>query len=231
MTAICMLSHRNQPERPRQALPGTRTCRGCYSDMERCLIGEDRFTGNTRTRTPGLAELWRDLQDVLAGGGRSGGAFVTGSKDLPLPIVPVVADHRRDIADILGSWVLQHMAEWPEHGPGSLDVQLTTRWLANRLDKAATQEWVVDYATELRQLRGRAFALLDPVRTARFPVAWCVTPGCQEPLVADIATNDTLLPPVIYCAGCEAEWPPHRWIELGKAVRARQAEQQQEGAA
>jgi hypothetical protein len=230
-TGVCVLPHRNNPERERRAAPGLLICRGCYLDLERCLVGEDRWRDGARTRSPGLAELYHDLEQVLAGGGQGGAMYVSGSRDLPLPIQPVVADHRRDITEILASWVTQHMADWPETGPGTIDPKVTTRWLSLRLDKAATAEWITDYASELRALRGRAFALLDPVRTSRFPVAWCVTAGCGDMLVADIVTNDALLPPLIYCAGCGAEWPPHRWIELGRAVRKAKDQQQRNGAA
>lgn len=222
---FCVLAHRRDPDRPRRAPQGTLVCRGCRADLERALIGEDRFHHGTRTHAPGLAELHTELATILATGQRSSGSYVTGTPTHPLPISPVIADHRRDIADILGAWVLQHMADWPETGPGSYDPQITVRWLNNRLDRAVTAEaWIGDYAGELRALRGRALALLDPVRTSRFPVAWCITTNCPELLVADIATNDDMLPALIYCRGCEAEWPPHRWLELGRAVRERQAE-------
>jgi hypothetical protein len=234
---VCRLPHRHQPERERRAAPNLLICRGDLADLERCLTGEDRFRDGKRTHVPGLAELHRDLEAVLAAGGR-GTSYGAGSScfDHPLPFVPVVANHRRDIGDILASWVLNHLAERPETGPGSYDPQLTTRWLGNRLDWAARQDWIVDYAAELRMLRGRAFALLDPVRTSRFPVAWCVTPGCGQALVADIVRNDPLLPPLIYCSNddedaCNAQWPPHRWIELGKAVHKAQEQQQRNGAA
>lgn len=221
----CILAHYKDPERPRRALPGTQVCAGCHADLRSALTGEDHFDNGVRHRTPSLGELWTELEECLATGGRAGGAAVSGSRDeSPLPFTPVVADHRRDIQDILASWVLQHMAEIGLNGPPTADPTVTSRWLATHLDHAVRQDWVVDYAIELRHLRGRARALLDPVRRTRFVVAQCITQDCPGWLVADVIANDDQLPSGIYCdapadVGCGADWPPMRWMELGRLVQ------------
>jgi hypothetical protein len=231
VTSACVLPHRTQPERLRPTLPNTLVCRGCHDDLRSILIGEDRFEGKVRTRIRGLAELDRELEEAMYLTGTSGQPRTSGSREAALPFPPAIAGHRRDIADILGSWVLQHMADQPETGPGTIDPTITTRWLELRLGHAVRQDWIGDYAGELRQLRGRAHALLDPVRRTRFIVGVCTLPGCDGWLVADVVTNDSLLPSVIYCdrpaddnqEACGAEWPPHTWIRLGRALGKDQA--------
>lgn len=231
MTAICQLPHKHNPERLRPALPGTMVCRGCTDDLTRTLVGEDRFDGQVRTRIRGLAELHTELEEALTLASGSGQPRTSGSREAPLPFPPAIAGHMADIREVLASWVLQHMADRPETGPGTIDPARTARWLELRLDHAVRQDWIGDYATELRALRGRALALLDPVRRTRFIVGVCTLPGCEGWLVADIVTNDTLMPSVIYCdrpadeqrEACGTEWPPHRWIHLGRLLGKDQA--------
>jgi hypothetical protein len=212
--STCALPHRHDPHRPRPALYGLLVCPGHYDGLRAQLAGEPPTAD--RPGTTGIAGLWAALAAILPPGAAAGGARVAGTREPALPFRPVVADHRRAIADLLADWAV-HLSGRPltTTHPGRV-----AHWITDRLEVAAADPTIGDYATRLDQARRRALALLDPVVRRRVAVGFCADTGtgCPGLLGADVVVNDTALPSVIRCTECDAEWPPHRWLELGRRI-------------
>lgn len=100
------------------------------------------------------------------------------------------------------------------------------RWLDVQLDFIARQEWVVDFAEDLRALQKQ----LRPV-TGDPPIRIGLCPNtidegehsreCGAPLFAptESAKNDT-----IRCSACNRKWPRSEWESLGKLMQDRREE-------
>jgi hypothetical protein len=146
MSDLCVTPH----DGDRRALPGLRLCGSC----------RDRLTGHLAV-LPGLYER---LAGILATGG-STGQRVSGSAAEPLPINTAVADHREQIRHDLVWWCLYVAHERGLDGPANSAPHTTCAWLAPHLDwLAADQAGAQECLPVMRELAGRARALLDPDR-------------------------------------------------------------------
>lgn len=149
---ICLAPHRHHPDRPRRAMDGLYLCCGCRAQL-----------GDLLNDLPGL---YAQLESRLASGGISTGPAVSGSASEPLPINPGVADHRHQIHHDLVWWCIYTADEFGVDRPATDDPGTTTAFLARYIDHlAANRPAAEELLPVLRQLAGRARAIIDPDRT------------------------------------------------------------------
>lgn len=152
ITDICLAPHRHDPDRPRRAMDGLYLCLGCRAQLGGLL--DD------------LPALYAQLEDRLANGGSSTGPAVSGSTSDPLPINTAVADHRHQIQHDLVWWCVFVADERGIDRPDSSAPAATAAWLARHADWcAANRPAAEELLPVLRQLAGRARAIIDPDRT------------------------------------------------------------------
>jgi len=166
-----------------------------------------------RYRPGGLARLYSELADRLAG-------ITTGEKirggnavDVPDPAPDPVAELRSQIRHDLAHWVTEHI----EHGEAIAPERdahpaILTAWLAVRLDWAAAQPWAGKYADVLGELLRSSRRLIDLPHAARVPAGICPEHGCGGALWSTVHLPPRL--PVIRCEACGKEWDSTQWIPL-----------------
>jgi len=204
MTAgVCVLPHRHEPDRPRRSTDGLHVCQGCLGRLEQTL-----------------AEMSADYTALAVRltpvGSR--GPNVTGTRERALPIDPMVADHRSDIAGKLSSWSAL-ISEEREIHPPTATVERMSGWLLVHLRWSCAQPWIDEYAAELTAIRSRTMSLIQPSGRRRVDVGDCVEEGCDGVLTATIAPLGDLLPSEITCShSAEHFWPTARWDALGRKI-------------
>jgi hypothetical protein len=148
---LCVLQHRQDPDRPRRAVDGLWLCQPCRDQLAALLA-----------QLPGL---YADLEDALASGGASTGPAVSGTASEPLPINTAAADHRHQIQHDLVWWAIYVADERGISRPLNGEPRSTTVWLTVHLDwLAGNRPAAEELLPVLRQLAGRAWAIIDPDR-------------------------------------------------------------------
>lgn len=114
---MCVLTHHTDPDRSRRALPGLLVCAGHQARAERWLRQ--------------LAPLHAALDAVVADAGRSGGPWVSGSREVGLDLSDRTVVVRHAIRHRLATWVLLVAEERdvtpPNLAPERRPVHLTPR--------------------------------------------------------------------------------------------------------
>lgn len=158
MTAadICVMEHKRDPDRPRQALPGLYVCHGHHAELER-LIAE----------MPARAD---DLDRARGPGGPRPPGAASG-----LPIDDRAAEHRTQMAGVVASWCRVVAEDRGITTPAGPELHRTCPWLLRHVDWCCGNRWVDEMLSELRQVTGRALALAD-IPARRVPLAaQCLT--------------------------------------------------------
>jgi hypothetical protein len=200
---ICVLTHRHDPDRPRPALGGWLVCWACATDLRRVL-----------TLMP---PLYRELAGRLAVTG-TGGAPVTGSSSIPLPLNLAAAAARYTMDTTLQDWTRPHVAGQHLHRPTATSTDILAPWLLRHLDWAYSRDWVADYATALRMIRHDALGVLYPAGTRRYPVGPCEQADCTGTITAIIRASDNLAPSALVCLTCGWDLPASDWLAFGLAL-------------
>lgn len=145
-TDICVMTHRQDPDRPRPALDGGYLCHGHHKELER-LVAEMPARADDLDRAAG------------AGGGRGDGTHSGISID------EVAANLRTDMAGVLASWCRVVAEERGINPPASADLYHTAPWMTRHVDWCAANRWVDEMLLELRRVNGQALGIADiPVR-------------------------------------------------------------------
>ena len=213
---ICPLPHRHEPERPRRTSEGTRICaghlRGMIDDLD------------------DLAALHDELADYLIGSGGGPGDRTTTETGISLN--PNVVRARDHIRATLVSWTLIVLEEGPsDHGPEDTIPAMST-WLTCRFDWLTHQDWTPELATNLRETRNEARALVQPDNAYRMELGPCpelvgeVQAHCTGTVIAVMrrASSREQLPSVVKCTayGDDPEephlWSPMQWHALGRRM-------------
>jgi len=147
---ICVTVHKHDPDRERRAVDGLWLCHGCL--------------GQLRDLLDDLPGLHARLGTVLATGG-DGGQRVSGSPSEPLPVNTAVIEHQQQIRHDLVWWCVYVADERGIARPGNGDPVTTAAWLTRHVDWCAgNRPAAEELLLVLRQLAGRARAMLDPDR-------------------------------------------------------------------
>lgn len=208
---LCVLEHRQDPDRPRPALDGLRLCFGHRAELER--------------RIAEMPARYDQLGRILAaGGGGSSGQRVSGSSEKPLVLKPAVADHRHQIKHDLIWWAVYVAEARGIDKPHSPDPHTTAAWLTTHVEWcAANRPAAEELLPVLRELTGRAWAMIDPDGTKRITIGPCnAAPegeACDGALYATVRADDDTRPSLIYCDTCDLEKSSIEWLRFGKTYQ------------
>ena len=140
---LCILTHRNDPERPRRAVDGLYICAGHHAELER-LIAEMPARYNDLDRPKG-----------------AGGPKVVFSNEPGLSVDEAAATLRQQITGIIASWCRVVAEDRGITPPASPEISRTAPWLTTHVDWCAAHRWVDEMLLELRQVTGRAIGITD----------------------------------------------------------------------
>lgn len=136
-TARCVIVHRKDPERARQATNGTYLCQGHLSGLEQKLAEVTAVYD------------WLGACMIRDGSG-AGDAPITGSREAPTPIRISLHDLRADISDKLSSWAHLVAEDRSMRGPDHFDdPQAASGWLMSQVVWIAAQPWVDEFWGEV----------------------------------------------------------------------------------
>lgn len=198
----CVLVHWADSDRPRPAADGARVCHGCHAKTLRALI-----------QLAPLHKLLGDIRAVSTSAPRSGSR----SADLPIPLHPAAADHRKAMRRKMAGWIpivaderaltvpLIDTVNGSQHAMDAI-----VAWLLPHHD------WLLyedpgGYSTDLAELHSTAWAIAYPSGRRRREFAPCPDPDCGGTLCAWLAPGD-LLPAALACDHCGGEVAPSRWL-------------------
>ncbi len=156
-TVRCVLDHRIDPDRPRQALPTLVICGGHRTELYRLATD--------------LPRRYDDLDRAHGTPGPRGPGIPTG-----IPFDDDIAEHRTHMVSVVASWCGAIASERGITPPADLHMDALAAWLYRHLEWVAAREhMVVALLGELRQISGRALHLAD-IRARRVPLAaQCLT--------------------------------------------------------
>lgn len=204
----CVLPHRVDPDRPRRALPGVLVCAGHRLRL--------------RAQLAELAPLWAVLGEPaqLVGAGPR----ISGTAAAAAPMSAAALRLRTAIHAHLGSWA-RIVAEERGIGTPADAVPAVVAWLGIQHEWIIGQPWVDDWAQNLGDLHGAAWAHAYPSRRRRLDIGACPSTStdhqdghCPGRVVAVVDADDALLPAQLTCTVCGTTWPPRTWAALGRQL-------------
>lgn len=201
---ICVLAHRQDPERQRRAADGLYVCHGCRIRLEREL-GD----------LPGLDI---DLIRAHSLSGPPKERVKGGEVEAQMPIKANIVELRSQLLASIASWA-RVVCEERDVSTPDLTVPAIAAFLLRHVDWIAAQPFVDEYDHEIHSLRRQAFSKAFPTGRRQFPLGDCVEPECPGTLIAVVNDIDTLLPEEITCDySPDHRWPSSKWRELGKRL-------------
>lgn len=199
-TDVCVMTHRTDPDRPRQAVDGLYLCKGHLRELER-LVEE----------MPDRAD---DLDRASSGGGGRGDGTHGG-----IAIDERAADHRSHMAGVLASWcrlVAEERGITPPAGP---ELHRTSPWLARHVRWCAGNRWIDEMLLELRRVTGQALGIGDiPVRLVPLG-SQCLTHAdgerCEGTITIVVCGDDW----TARCTACTGDQEPGPYLRSVRAGR------------
>lgn len=202
-----------------QADPGYRTCTRCHQRIHEWLSPITTDNDGRPDSIPGLYAMLNPLPGVGGGGQRRAPGFA--SKSPANDHIIAITDPRstrleagdpHSVPGVLASWTALLVDERHLTPPAGT-VPAMARFLDTHLDYLTKQEWVEDFATELRELH----AQLRAIGQQRRRIGICpntidageTTRQCGAALFAPLHSD------VIKCYACGREWPRAEWLRLG----------------
>lgn len=219
--ALCPLTHKRDPERPRTAAPGARLCHG--------------HLGQLADNLEQLPDLYAELAAYLTTPGASvpGGSLSTG-----ITLNDAVVASRDHIKHTLTSWACIALEEGPWTQAPDDNPRAIARWLFGRMDWLVDQDWTAEFAGNIAETAGEARAQVQPDHPYLVELGPCpervwdydgdegpVIVKCDGTVVAKMRRADSLLPSVVTCTsrGHDDEeephaWTPAQWHTLGRRM-------------
>lgn len=143
-TDICVLEHRQDPDRPRRALDGAYLCHGHHTELERHI-----------------AELPARYDDLARPKG-AGGPKITHATDPGLSVDEAAANLRAQIQHDLLWWCIYVADQRGINRPTSADPSATATWLTVHVEwLAANRPAAEELLPVLRELTGKAIGITD----------------------------------------------------------------------
>lgn len=217
---VCQVPHRRDPDRPRRTAPGSLLCRGCVEHL--------------RDNIAAMPGLYDGLAGVIAGGSTgmaagpiSGGDGASGPSGRQI----AAAAHQKQILFDLRAHV-----RWVTRERGLRGTSLTTplalaRWLEPHVDWMARQPEPENAVDTFRELRGRAYALIDPRPRTEFEI-----PGddgrCPEAVDGQQCEGRLWVSGIqgaaasfeVSCTHCAKTWDSTQLMRLGVRIDRRRSE-------
>jgi hypothetical protein len=200
VTGLCVLDHRGG--QTRRAIDGLWLCQSDIDQLER-LIRD-------------MPHRYAQLARAHSIPGR-GADPVSGSSSEPLPINPAAAEHRHQIRHDLIWWCVHVADERGISRPADGEPTTTAVWLHHHVNwLGADRPSAEECLPVMRQLAGRAWAIIDPDGRKRIKIGPCVTADCDGTLYATVRADDDPRSSVIYCDTCQLEKEPLEWLRFGR---------------
>jgi hypothetical protein len=202
-----------------QADPGYKTCKLCHQRIHEWL---SPLTANDDGRPDsivGLYALLNPMPGVIGNGMRRAPGF--GSRSPANDHIIAMRDPRstrlqvgdpHSVPGVLASWIALLIDE-RSLVPPARTVPAMARFLDNHLDYLTRQDWVEDFATELRELHSQLRAIGQQRR--RIGTCPSTIDEGEHTRLCDTALFAPLYTDVIKCHACGREWPRTEWLRLG----------------
>lgn len=209
-TALCLATHRRDPDRPRPAADGLNLCHGCHKGLDRNLAD--------------LPTLAVDVEDSLPSGCTSTGPTVSGSRTPRLPYNPRAGNLLSQVRHDLVHLVHRVLDERGLTAGPAPHVTAMCAWLRKHVHWLAAHPDAGVYRDILAELVGRCWGVLDPARAplAIGPCAETVDgQTCDGYLWVAIRRDGDTAPSVIWCDTCTLELDTTQWHRFGRRYTAR----------
>jgi hypothetical protein len=214
VTATCIVPRCNRGDsRPRETADDRYACGNCVTALRHTLRGIEVYAalltimtlplqGRGERRSPGFGSRSPARDDVIVALDYRSRTAGDGPDDETTPTRSILGTLHQ-----LASWVRD---EQDITAPREITVTTEIGYLLGGVEYAAHQNWVDEFATDLRELHAQCRRLAgdQPPR----PIGRCPT------LVGDAECGTPLYTPVrgedIHCAGCGRVWPKAEWLRL-----------------
>lgn len=202
MTDLCVTIH----DRDRQAAYGLRLCSTCTRHLTDNITALPRHYEN----------LGRNLATATGHG-----EPVSGSTGTPLPINTGVVELRSQIQHDLAWWAIYIADQRGINRPDRGDPHTVAAWLSKHIDWIAADQAGAEQCPDvMRELAGKAKALLYPSGSKRLHIGPCTLDDCGGTLYATVRADDDARPSFIYCTACEFSKEPSEWLRFGRTYHA-----------
>lgn len=208
-----------------QADPGYRTCGRCHQRIHEWLSPITVDGDGRPDSIPGLYAMLSPLPGVGGGGQRRAPGF--GSRSPADDYIIAIRDPRstrlavgdpHSAPGLLGAWT-GLLVDERKLVPPTRTVPAMARFLDVHLDHVTRQDWVEDFATELRELH----AQMRAIGQQRSKIGDCPntidegehTRRCSARLFAPLYGGDQ-----IACWACGRQWARDEWLRLGRLLEA-----------
>jgi hypothetical protein len=189
----------------------------------------DKIAGHLRT----IRRCWPDM--LPTGPKASGGEVVSATKEPPPPAPIAVLSLRREVCEVLVSWVRLVVDDAVDVNGATMTVRLDGKdapsmagWLLTWADWLADHDAATVALDELGGMARRCDDVVAQRRARRFRVGPCIDHGttdmgervpCTGTLVATLSTDDDLLPSVLRCdVDPMHAYTASEWRRLGERI-------------
>lgn len=207
-----------------QADPGYRTCSRCHQRIHEWLSPITVDADGRPDSIPGLYEILSPLPGVGGGGQRRAPGF--GPRSPANDYVVAIRDPRttrlepgdpHSVPGVLAAWTALLIDERSLIPPAHT-VPDMARFLDAHLDYLTKQDWVEDFATELRELHAQLRAIGQQRR--RIGLCPSTIDEGEHTRLCGAALFAPLYSDVIKCNACGREWQRREWLRLGDLLDA-----------
>lgn len=167
-------------------------CTRCHDQLERRLAEMPAQE----------VELWKILLHGASAALDAGNARTKGSPPAPVRGFEITHDHLQHMRAVIASWVMLVREERGLRGPDRSDIAVLAPWLLGQLDWIAQQEWVREFADEIRDAARTADGITRSTpKWNRLPVA-CPVLDCGAHELGRMDGADH-----VDCRACGTVWP------------------------
>jgi hypothetical protein len=193
--------HRRETRSNSHELRGTRICLACL----------ERLKGNVAR----LPELYRDCEDMLAGGRARSIERVRGGTPGGVSLNDAIVAARADMLAVASSWAglvadERQLRVRPQRTIGEL-----SHFLLTHLSWIAQHSAVNDAVREFFRVVRAAEEAMEPVSATAVELGSCQEPGCDARIYATL--NATSIPARVSCERGH-RWRPNQWLFLGRRL-------------
>lgn len=203
--ALCLATHRHEPERARAAADGINLCPNCRTALDRHLTT--------------LPTLHTDVLDSLPARGQSDGPAVSGSREPALPVNLAAGDWLAQLRHDLG-WLTTLVATQRGITPPQPRPAVQCAWLQRHADWLSAQPDAGPYKDALAGLVGRGYAVVDPARHP-LQIGPCIEQlvdegPCDGTVWVAVRRDGDTTPSVMWCDTCTLELDTTQWNRFGR---------------
>ena len=188
----------------------------------------NRCTGRIHSQLDDLLELWKAAHDELLPG-KGGHGSSSGERTIGLNVAALSFIAGDDILGLLHEWEKEVRSERGLTPPALLkklpleqEIAAAIAFTQSHLKWMGAQEWIGDFARELRELHGSATAaarrFVEKVRRIPCPADNAEGLPCGNPLII----RDEQILDLFTCHRCGSEWSSYRLIAVALADQSQE---------